>query len=371
MIESIRARLDQGSAIPLYQQLSHCLREAIDDGALKPGDRLDSERLLTEKLGLSRSTVRAALSELIDARLIASTQGRGSFVLEPPESRSVRILIPERFRAVDLGPHPVHYDLLHRLAAQVNCRIRYEYVPDPAMLESIFAHAAAEYHGIAFFRPVQTWIDRLLEITAGGHALPLPALLINRDLSASPLHFVTSDHLGGIRAATELLLREGHRRIAYLSADLREPFARQALLGYRIAMDRLFAERDENLILECRGAANSESVAEESAAFLLRERPTGVVLGGTVFPGAFEKALERLGWHAPENLSVVACSEETGFTGTRLNWTAMIQPIEQVTQRALEALCGMARGRLREGVQEIIPNRFQRGGTVRPVHGRA
>lgn len=64
---------------PLYDQLVDLLREKIEH-ELEPGDLLPSERELSERYGLSRTTVRLALKELETLGLISRKHGKGTFV---------------------------------------------------------------------------------------------------------------------------------------------------------------------------------------------------------------------------------------------------------------------------------------------------
>jgi GntR family transcriptional repressor for pyruvate dehydrogenase complex len=53
-----------------YEQLADALRESINAGTLREGDRLPSESRIAEQAGVSRSTVREALRTLQEAGLI-------------------------------------------------------------------------------------------------------------------------------------------------------------------------------------------------------------------------------------------------------------------------------------------------------------
>lgn len=64
---------------PLYNQLVDLLKEKIN-GEMKPGDMLPSERELTVRYGVSRTTVRLALRELQSMGYIYKKHGKGTFV---------------------------------------------------------------------------------------------------------------------------------------------------------------------------------------------------------------------------------------------------------------------------------------------------
>jgi GntR family transcriptional regulator len=72
--------LDRASVLPLYYQLKQWLAEKIDSGDLKAGDRVPTEQELCSRMGLSRGTVRAALSDLISEGRLYMVRGRGTYV---------------------------------------------------------------------------------------------------------------------------------------------------------------------------------------------------------------------------------------------------------------------------------------------------
>lgn len=83
--------LDRSSLVPLYFQLARKLEEAIDSGALAPGDRLENEVALAERLHLSRPTVRRAIQELVDQGLLVRRRGVGTQVVHGRVIRKVEL----------------------------------------------------------------------------------------------------------------------------------------------------------------------------------------------------------------------------------------------------------------------------------------
>lgn len=75
--------LDRSSPVPLHQQVSRTLHEAITSGALPAGSRIDHEVALSQRLGLSRPTVRRALAELVAQGLLVRRRGVGTTVVQP------------------------------------------------------------------------------------------------------------------------------------------------------------------------------------------------------------------------------------------------------------------------------------------------
>lgn len=71
------------SGIPLYIQIEDYIREKVETGELKTGDKIPSEELLCEKFNVSKITVIRALRDLVNEDIILRKQGKGSFVKEP------------------------------------------------------------------------------------------------------------------------------------------------------------------------------------------------------------------------------------------------------------------------------------------------
>lgn len=72
--------VDRESNLPLHEQFKQLLLDQIRKGKLKHNERIPTERELSEVYGLSRTTVRQAINELVARGYVRRSQGRGTFV---------------------------------------------------------------------------------------------------------------------------------------------------------------------------------------------------------------------------------------------------------------------------------------------------
>jgi GntR family transcriptional regulator len=98
--------IDRNSPVPLYYQVKQSLLEKLGDGTWKPGDLVPSEQELQETYGVSRITVRQALSELTHEGRFKRHRGQGTFVANKPlvHNPSKRISITELMREQGIEP---------------------------------------------------------------------------------------------------------------------------------------------------------------------------------------------------------------------------------------------------------------------------
>ena len=88
-----RQRVDAPDTRPIYQTIAADLRERITGGRLRVGERLPSETELCRDYGVSRMTVRQALSSLQASGLLLRRQGKGTFVASTKGERSASRLL--------------------------------------------------------------------------------------------------------------------------------------------------------------------------------------------------------------------------------------------------------------------------------------
>ena len=104
-------QIDRNSPKPIFRQLEEQILASIQNGSLKPGDRIPSQYELAKACQVSRATVQKAIDRLIMDELLYFQQGKGIYVAPTPRRQHLPLLqsIDQSLRA--LG-HDVRADLL-------------------------------------------------------------------------------------------------------------------------------------------------------------------------------------------------------------------------------------------------------------------
>src|SRR3990170_4121224 len=111
-------KLQRRVSTPLHRQLGAALAGDIRKGRFRPGQQIPSEREICEAYGVSRTTVRQTLNDLVAAGLLMRVPARGTFVvsrrIDQDLTRVVRF--SEAVSAAGYTPSSRLVDI-HRLAA--------------------------------------------------------------------------------------------------------------------------------------------------------------------------------------------------------------------------------------------------------------
>ena len=82
-------KLNSEASSPLYIQLMQKLKNSISTGELQTGSKIAPEQELCSTYGVSRITVRKAISELEKQGILEKKQGKGTFVTVPAIHRKL------------------------------------------------------------------------------------------------------------------------------------------------------------------------------------------------------------------------------------------------------------------------------------------
>ena len=171
----------------------------------------------------------------------------------------------------------------------------------------------------------------------------IPIVAVDPHLGPSALPTVDSDSLGGAIAATEYLLRLGHRRIGFLGGRPDLDSARLREEGFRSAMAAAGVPVHPELM---RVGGYRPETAEQPARELLTlaERPTAIFAGNDLTAIETMEVARSLGLRIPEDLSVIGFDNVPESALANPPLTTIQQPIQQMGAEAVRMLIDLIDG---------------------------
>lgn len=77
-------RIDPSLPLPIWSQIEDAVRQRVAAGSLRPGELLPSVRDLAREQRINPNTVAKAYQRLVEAGVLESRRGEGTFVAERP-----------------------------------------------------------------------------------------------------------------------------------------------------------------------------------------------------------------------------------------------------------------------------------------------
>lgn len=334
--------IDRDSPIPNYFQLQSWLREQIDQGVFKPGDRIPTEAEFSKITGLARATIRQAIQNLVNMGLLVRKRRLGTFVLEKVASPSshtiVGLLIPD---------------------------IRRGYAP--VLARGVQDEAAKNKHSVILcdtddlFVRADFHADRLIENSASGVIFvptavsnmqnkkildkfkrnDIPVVLVDRKIPYMDLDYVTADNIDGAYKMTEYLIHRGHSRIAItLSTLINTELDR--LKGYKQALLDNNIPIDEKLIMTHTGPFSEGRYIKIAERIYKSDLDiTAVFTGHDRIALVFFVVAKRIGIAIPDDISIVGYDD---LDFTMISLTTMHQPIYEMGQESMKLIMGRING---------------------------
>ena len=209
--------IDRSGAMPLYSQLEDAIKQEIISGRLGAGEKLPSENEFVSELGLSRMTVRSALTNLKNDGFVRKLHGKGSFVCY-----SAKEQVPKRIDVlldVTYAYFSTHYI---KSISEVLSKHNYQFVihdtrDDQKEISRILELlAASEPMGVIIQPSHRTASsdDELRSCAAKLMQRGVPYVIFDRSLDDFPGDCICFDDFGGGRKAAEYLTSLGHKKFA-------------------------------------------------------------------------------------------------------------------------------------------------------------
>jgi DNA-binding LacI/PurR family transcriptional regulator len=356
--------LDLASGGPLYQQLRQQLFSRIRRGEFGPGDMLPSENQLCEEYGVSVTTARRALLELVKEGVVRRRIGVGTMVSERVRQLSLGFVSIDNLGGTWRGISAGMVELIGgigELAWRRNASFSMSGVDEDGVEECLRSVAEARAVDGVLLRTANDIRSEHLDIL---DAAGLPCVVIKRELPGRPINCVVSDDLLGGRQATAHLLERGHRRIGFVCAKPLLTLTQDRVRGYRDALAEAGAAYDPDLVL-------MEPVFDEQAGrravreLLEREdRPTAIFVASDRMAIGAYGAVSELGLHIPDDVALVGYDDIGSSALLQPPLTTVRTAYHDFGRLATQLLLDLIEGRLEPPQRVVIePELIVRGST--------
>ncbi|HHT42291.1 MAG TPA: GntR family transcriptional regulator [Firmicutes bacterium] len=352
---------------PLHEEVAQRIQAEIIRSNLAPGEKLGTELELAARYGVSRSTIRQALTALESAGLIDRLHGRGTFVADKKASRvsrdyNIHIIVPYLTTSftgrIVMGAQEVLFKSGYSVSVSAthnSIDTEGEYIKRIIEQGSpgVIIHATeSDYYNPSIFQLLQ-------------HDIPV---VMTRHYRFMDVSYIEADNYQGGYDATKYLIELGHRNIGLVSKPPRFLASLQdRIQGFRDAMsdaglvvkrERMLTDlRDYRYVyMEDRSREHEEQVVSDLKEYLSRSpEMTAVICVNDFIAADVARAARCVGRKVGEDLSIM------GFDNIGISAhldppiTTVNCPTYEIGKEAANSLLHLIEHGARERLHKTLP----------------
>lgn len=326
---------------PLYLQIADHIKKKIAGGEYKIGEKLPSQRQLSEFYGVSSITIRKAISSLVHDGVLYSRVGKGLYVARktPPADLS-------RHKSIGLVlneiKNPFFSLILHGIEQKLSengFNLLFSNSSNKLEKEEKhiqhFIELGVDGLIVASLTHIFRASNLIRNLLRDGFPVVMISFILDEDV-----YYVGTDHQRGAFLATEHLIQLGHSRVAYIGGEegsllskVREKGFRQALLKHNLSIE------EKHIFHSPLFRQDYQSGYIVGSNFVhLSEKPTGVFVYKDMVAIGFEQALLDKGLRVPEDVAIVGFDDIEHAKFCTVPLTTIHQDTDKIGSLAAEKI---------------------------------
>ena len=327
-------------------EISERLRQDILDGKFDDARKLPSEHQLMRRFAVARETVRAAIRELLDKKLVERRHGYGTFLVDLAKKKAAQkfaLIVPDAYypfygricRGIEMAAKKRGWAILSAALGSGSMRER--------------AFRAVEFSEVCirekvsgvFFQPLQFLSESeamnrgVLKLfkTAG-----IPVILLDSDFVAPPnrseYDLVGVDNTGIGYALAKHVIAAGAKRIMYFSNPLPAPTSLKRGTGVGIAVTEAgLPWKRESVFF-----ADPATTRAAARVFAGRSRPDAIIAVNDYIASILLKTLKAIGKRVPEDVLLAGVNGDPLAEEAIPPLTTVVQPCHEIGATAVSLM---------------------------------
>lgn len=330
-----------------YNQVKKFIIDYIESKKLKVGDKVPSENEIAKLFGITKVTASRALNELVNEGILYRIQGKGSFFAGyKTKTSNILVFFPIVSSYDPYFTGPLLETFFHSIDGK-GLNLSMCYFKDNKKIEEIPYIKNCKVIIVAALNKGEGLSDKLLK------KINIPVIYLSSHAD-TPVSYVAFDNKNGAKKAVEYFIKNGHRRIAYFSAEYKQNISNEERKeGYIESLEENGIK--EKIIL---GGDYTEESGYKLAKEILKmkNRPTAILTcNDLVAIGAIYCFIEN-GIKVPDDISIIGFGNYKILNYTKVPLTTVSLPVKEMGKKLAElAIKKMNEGLAFKNERIILP----------------
>lgn len=172
----------------------------------------------------------------------------------------------------------------------------------------------------------------------------IPVVVVDYGNDASTVPHISVDNLRGGYAATEYLIKQGHRRIGIITGPLSVQSALERLRGFRLALDEAGLPLHPEWVVD---GAFSEAGGYQATRTIIQSEnglPTALFCSNDLIAAGALRALREMGLKVPDDVAIIGYDDLPIARLLCPALTTIAQPMRQMGEIAIRILLRLIAG---------------------------
>ena len=341
--------IDFTKPIPLYKQVIDHIKRQIREGTLKPGDRIGSHHELVTEYNVSLITIRKALSELINEKVLYSRMGKGTYIGNPPRTGDFTAHVNIGLVLRDLNS-PFFSRIVESIEKQASHFGAILLVSTSSNSFEKENRQIKQYLDIGVSALILTSVtmkSRVSPLVRKLHADNFPYVMVAY-IEDEDVNYVGIDHEYGAYLATEHLIKTGYNRIGYINSEEGYQLGEVRKLGYMRALHTYEKPYREEYHFRLTGRGNwldyDSGYEIGSQISGMSDRPDAIFAYNDLAALGMQRAVLDHGFKVPDDIALIGFDNIKRGVVCPVPLTTIDQRTEEIGTYAIQMVLDKLKG---------------------------
>lgn len=165
-----------------------------------------------------------------------------------------------------------------------------------------------------------------------------PVVLIDRYLPGLPVSYVIADNFTGSYQAVTHLIKQGYRKIGFITTTSGQMQMKSRFDGYRQSLNDRGITYDEDLVLRIPFGGARSNAPRTIMDMLEKQAPEALFFATNYLGICGIEGVKKLGMRMPDNIAIASFDEHDLFRLHDPGITCIAQPIERIARKVVDIL---------------------------------